>query len=407
MSNSQQNQSSVESIAGGRGNHATDASSSHRWFVISVAVLTSLVVVGVILGMNSRTAAQTQLHDVALETAAPAVVVIHPLQGVSAEELDLPGNMQAFNDTPIYARTSGYVKRWLVDIGAHVRQGQVLAVVETPELDQQLDQARAELKNAEANLQIAEITAKRWQNLLRTNAVSQQEADQAQSDFTSKQALVASSKANVDRLLQLQAFERITAPFNGVITARNTDIGALIQAGDNSSPKEIFHIAATQKLRVYISVPEIDAAAIRDGQKVTLSADAFPKTTFEGVIVRNSNSIDSNSRTLNVEVDVENASGQLLPGAYAIVHLKVPGDRRGVTIPANALLFRSEGLRAAVVNEGHVKLAPIVIGQDYGNTVEVVAGLTPKDSVVVNPADSLADGAQVRPRAQSNSGVKP
>ncbi len=407
MSNSQQNQSSIESTVGRQENHAANASSSHRWFVVSAAVATSLVAVGVILGMNSRTAAQTQLHDIALETTAPAVVVIHPLQGESAEELDLPGNMQAFNDTPIYARTSGYVKRWLVDIGAHVRQGQVLAVVETPELDQQLDQARAELKNAEANLQIAEITAKRWQNLLKTNAVSQQEADQAQSDFTSKQALVASSKANVDRLLQLQAFERITAPFNGVITARNTDIGALIQAGDNSAPKEIFHIAATQKLRVYISVPETDVAAIRDGQKVTLSADAFPKTTFEGTVVRNSNSIDSSSRTLNVEVDVENASGQLLPGAYAIVHLKIPGDRRGVTIPANALLFRSEGLRAAVVSDGHVKLTPVVIGQDYGNIVEVVAGLTPRDSVVVNPADSLTDGAQVRPRAQSNSGVKP
>ena len=375
------------------------------WFVIPIVLLVLAIGLGVVLGIRSRLSAETQLHQTALTGAVPAVVVVHPTKASAAQGIDLPGNMQPFNDTPIYARTSGYVKRWNVDIGAHVRQGQVLAVIETPELDQQLDQARAELKSAEANLQISEITAKRWQNLLKTNSVSQQEADQALSDSSSKQALVASGKANVERLEQLQGFENVTAPFSGVITARNTDIGALIQAGDNSAPKEIFHLAATQRIRVYISVPEADVSALKNGEQVELTADAFPTEKFEGTIVRNASAIDYNSRTLNVEVDVNNASGKLLPGAFAIVHLKVPNSG-GLTIPSNALLFRSEGLRAGVVSNGHVKLTPITIGQDYGSTVEVVAGLNPNDAIIINPSDSLSDGAQVRARPASTQGAR-
>jgi RND family efflux transporter MFP subunit len=370
-------------------------SSRTRTLIIAI-LLAATMGFAIFEGIQSRLEAQTKLRHVTQLSATPFVDVVYPKTGSEAEEVELPGNTQAFTDTPIYARTSGYVKRWYVDIGAHVKQGELLAVIETPELDQQLQQAKADLENSQANLQIAEITAARWQHLLKTNSVSRQETDQAVSDLHSKRALVDSYKANVDRLLQLQSFERITAPFDGIITARNTDIGSLIQAGDNSAPKELFHLAAIQTLRVYISVPEIYAAAVRNGEKVRLTLDSFPGKTFTGVLVRNAQAIDTTSRTLNVEVDVENPSGRLLPGAYAFVHLKVPASAGAVTIPSNALLFRAEGLRAGVVRNGHIELTPIAIGQDYGSAVEVLSGLTPQDAVIVNPSDSLADGSAVQ-----------
>jgi RND family efflux transporter MFP subunit len=330
---------------------------------------------------------------------------VHPKSEANGQEIALPGNAQAFNDTPIYARTRGYVKHWYVDIGAHVKQGQLLALIETPELDQQLEQARADLKTAQANLEIAQITATRWQNLVKTNSVSQQETDQAVSDLNAKQALVASNKANVDRLGQLQAFERITAPFDGVITARNTDVGALIQADDNST-KELFHLASIRTLRVYIPVPEVYARYMRNGESVEVTLDAFPNEEFGGTLVRNSDAIDLNTRTLNVEVDVDNRTERLFPGAYAFVHLKVPASAGSVTIPSNALLFRSEGLRAGIVRNGHVVLLPITIGQDYGSAVEVLSGLMPSDAVIVNPSDSLVDGSAVRLSTKSASMVR-
>jgi RND family efflux transporter MFP subunit len=334
------------------------------------------------------------------------VEVVHPNLGADGQEIALPGNAQAFNDTPIYARTRGYVKHWYVDIGAHVKQGQLLALIETPELDQQLEQARADLKTAQANLEIAQITATRWQNLVRTNSVSQQETDQAVSDLNAKRALVAANKANVDRLEQLQAFERITAPFDGVITARNTDIGDLIQA-DNISTKEIFHLASIRKLRIYIPVPEVYAPNVRNGESVKVTVDAFPNEEFGGTVVRNSDAIDLNTRTLNVEVDVDNRTEHLFPGAYAFVHLKLPASVGSVMISSNTLLFRSEGLRAGVVRNGHVVLTPITIGQDYGSTIEVLSGLTPSDAVIVNPSDSLADGSTVRVSTKSTGMVRP
>lgn len=393
-----------QSTSGSQAATPDGRSTSHKLAIAGVVAVV-LLALGVFRGIHTRVQAQAALHEVAVASSAPSVVVVHPTPGASAAEFDLPGNTQAFNDTPIYARTSGYVKHWYVDIGAHVKQGQLLALIETPELDQQLDQARADLKNAEANLAISDITAKRWQKLLKTNAVSQQEADQTASDLVSKQALVSSNKANVDRLTQLQNFERVTAPFDGVITARNTDIGALIQAGDNTTPKELFHLASIKTLRVYIPVPEIEAASIKEGETVGVTIDAFPKETFEGTVVRQSDAIDLNSRTLNVEVDIKNPTGQIFPGAYAFVHLKVASGAGAVTVPSNTLLFRSEGLRAGVVNNGHVKLTPITIGQDYGATVEIVSGLTPKDLIIVNPSDSLADGAAVRARQSSTSAV--
>ena len=405
MSHSESNQPDDMQSAAPHETPSDASTSSSRW-MIPLGVLVLLLLFGIVEGIHSRVQAQSELHRNAIASATPTVVVMHPASGSKTGQIDLPGNTQAFADTPIYARTSGYVKRWYVDIGAHVRQGQILAIIETPEIDRQLEQARADLQNAEANLQISEITAKRWQNLLKTNSVSQQETDQAVSDLGSKRALVASSQSNVDRLTQLQSFERIVAPFDGVITARNTDIGSLIQAGDNTTPKEIFHLASVQKLRIYVSVPETEAADVKSGQKVDVTVDSLPKDTFEGTIVRNSNAIDFNSRTLNVEVDVPNQAGRLLPGAYTIVHLKVPSSEGAVTVPSNALLFRAEGLRAAVVKDGHVKLTSIKIGQDYGGTLEIVAGLSADDSVIINPADSLADGAAVKVRANAGGGTQ-
>jgi RND family efflux transporter MFP subunit len=366
-----------------------------------------LIVIGIFWEIRSRVEAGIRLQRAAQTSAIPVVEVVHPKPAISGQEITLPGNVQAFNDTPIYARTNGYVKNWYVDIGAHVKQGQLLALIQTPELDQQLKQARADLETAQANLEIAQITATRWQSLLKADAVSRQDTDRAVSDFNVAQARVESNNANVERLEQLQAFERVTAPFDGVITARNTDIGALIQAGDNSAPKEIFHLASIRRLRVYVPVPEAYAVFVKNGDPVKVTLDAFPNEEFAGLVVRNSNAIDLNTRTLNVEVDIDNPAERLFPGAYSVVHLKTHVGTGAITIPSNALLFRSDGLRAGIVSNGHVVLRPITIGQDYGSTVEVLSGLTLNDAVIVNPSDSLEDGTAVWIRTRSAGGVTP
>jgi len=350
----------------------------------------------VYLGIHSRLVAEAEAKRVALDTVAAPVQVIRPQKGAKADEIALPGNTQAFSDTAIYARTSGYLKAWSVDIGARVKQDQVLAEIETPEVDQQLEQAEADLKNAQANLEISQITAARWETLYKKDTVSHQERDQAASDFAAKKALVNSNEANVRRLKKLQSFEKVYAPFDGIITARNTDVGALIQAGENTSAKELFHIASIQTLRVYVSVPEVYAASMKIGEDAGVTFDAFPSEAFTGVIVRTSGAIDQRSRTLNVEVDVENPKGMLFPGGYATVRFKLPPSAGSFTIPSNTLLFRSEGLRVAVVRNDHVDLVPIRIGHDFGSTVEVLSGVGSQDAIVLDPSDSLAQGAAVR-----------
>jgi RND family efflux transporter MFP subunit len=367
--------------------------------ILTILVLLIVVLAlayGITTGIHSRVQAEAQLVDETKTSAVPTVKVIHPTDGSAASEIALPGNTQAFTDTPIYARTSGYLKSWDADIGTHVAKGQLLAEIETPELDQQLQQAQADLKNAQANLDISKTTAGRYDDLLKSNSVSKQETDQARSDLQSKQALVDSSAANVRRLQQLQDYEKIYAPFAGVITARNTDIGHLIQSGNGTDAKELFHLAATDPLRVYIAVPEVYAASVQSGGKVAITIDAFPGEAFSGTVVRNSDSIDMTTRTLNVEVDVQNKDGRLLPGAYAFIHFKVPPHAGSVTIPSNTLLFRSEGLRVGVVRDGQVVLTPLTIGHDYGSSVEVIKGLTTGDAVILDPSDSLADGAMVK-----------
>jgi RND family efflux transporter MFP subunit len=361
-------------------------------------VLAAIVCAGVFIysGIRSRTEAEKRLAQNVRASLIPLVSFIHPKGSAVAQEIELPGNTQAFTEAPIYARTSGYLKQWYLDIGAHAKEGQLLAVIETPELDQQLQQAESELKTAQANLELAQITATRWLFLLKTNVISKQETDQAVSDLNAKRATADSAEANVRRLQRLQEFERIYAPFDGVITARNTDVGALIQNGDNTVPQQLFHLAAVDKLRVYISVPEVYATAVKSGETVPLTLDAFPGETFTGTLVRDSGSIDLTSRTLKVEVDVDNPTGRLLPGAYAFVHLKVPAPPGAVTVPTNTLLFRSEGLSVAVVRNGQAKLVPVTIGHDYGSTVEVISNLRVDDAVIIDPSDSILDGSPVQ-----------
>jgi RND family efflux transporter MFP subunit len=387
-----------------------------RSLFVGLAVAAVLLGVVIYSGIHQRALAASNLGVVTERAAITTVNVVAPKAGAASEEIVLPGTTQAFIDTPIFARTSGYLKKWYFDIGAHVEQGDLLAVIETPELDQQLDQARANLKTAQANERLAEITATRWQNLLKTDSVSKQETDQAVQDLSARQATVESMTADVQRLEQLQSYEKVYAPFSGVITARNTDIGALINEGAGGAqglaavPQELFHMAAVNRLRIFVSVPEIDAGAAQSGAKAALTLDEFPGEAFQGTIVRNSDAIDLNSRTLNVEVDIDNRDGRIRPGAYVFVHLKLPDNSKkagsSLVIPANTLLFRSEGLRVGVVRGDHAELAPITIGRDYGSTVEVISGLKPSDQVIVNPSDSLTTGTPVRINAQKAGGSK-
>jgi len=372
---------------------------------VAAAALALLALV-IYSGIHSRAVAEARLEQQTEQAAIPTVDVVFPREGAPTQEIVLPGNTQAFSDSPIYARTSGYLKRWYFDIGAHVQKGQLLAEIETPEVDQQLLQARAELDTAQANLNIAKITATRWQDLVSDGSVSQQETDQAVNNLSAVKAAAESSAANVRRLEQLQSFEKIYAPFDGIITARSTDIGALIDAGANTQPRELFHMAAIRTLRLYVAVPEVYSRAARSGAPASLTLDEFPGQTFHGTLVRNANSIDIASRTLLVEVDVDNPTGQLLPGAYVFVHLELPDQARSVTIPSNALIFRKEGLQVGLVRNEKAELVPVKIGRDYGNSVEIISGLQPTDAVIIDPSDSLVADMPVRLLSRPTGGSK-
>ena len=370
--------------------------SGRPWLAATIAFV--IVIAIVVAGILPRVKARTALRKETAEMAVPTVSVVQPKRSAPAQEIVLPANVQAFSDSPIYARTNGYLKRWYVDIGARVRKGQLLAEIETPEVDQQLRQARADLATAQANLSLSQITATRYTDLLKTDSVSKQEADNAAADFAAKKAVVQASEANVNRLEQLQSFEKIYAPFDGVITARNTDVGALIDAGSSGGTRtELFHMAQPDRLRVYVNVPEPYAQATRPRITADLTVAEFPGRRFQGKLVRTANAIDQATRTLLVEIDVANPTGTLLSGSYAEVHFKLPTATSAFILPVNALLFRAEGLRVAAVTDGqHVELRPITIGHDFGSEVEVVAGLNGNESIVVNPADSLVSGQQVR-----------
>ena len=366
-------------------------------------VLTLLAVFGVIgwfvyKGITTRVSAEKTLVVETHDAAVLSVSVTHPKLTNAAQELVLPGNTQPLIDSPVYARTNGYLRKWYFDIGAHVKAGQLLAEIETPEVDHQLQQARADLETAQANYNLSKITAERMVTLEKKGAVARQDTDNVVSDMNAKKATVDSNTANVQRLTDLQSYEKVYAPFDGVITARNTDIGDLINAGSGSSNgKELFHVSATNRLRVFISVPEDYEQAAQNGASATLTLNEFPGRIFKGTVVRNANSIDLASRTLLVEVDVDNPTGELLPGAYVSVHLKYTGAKaQAVTIPVTTVLFRSEGLRAAVVRDGRAELVPITVGRDFGDSLEVLAGLRPQESLILNPPDSLISGTPVK-----------
>jgi RND family efflux transporter MFP subunit len=374
------------------------------WIGLIVVVIVLAVVV--VLGILSRAHSESVLETENKQSSVADVEVLHPFGSSISDEIALPGNTQAFIDTPIYSRTSGYLKAWYFDIGAHVRKGQLMAEIETPELDQQLQVAQADLKSSQANLDLAVTTAARYQNLLKTNSVSKQETDVATGDEAAKRAARDASEANVRRLTQLQSFENIYAPFDGIVTARNTDVGALIEAGANTVPKELFHLAAINKIRVFVAVPEAYSASIKDDTEATLTLDEYPGQKFVAEVARNSNQIDQASRTLNVEVDIANPKGLLLPGAYVFVHFKVPEHVTSLTVPSNTLLFRSQGLQVATVVGNKVHLVPVKIGNDMGATVEISSGLQPSDKVIVDPSDSIAEGQQVH-IAEHDSAAKP
>jgi RND family efflux transporter MFP subunit len=366
-----------------------------RVAVNSAVLIVILAVLLILQDSHARSVARATLTQDTRKAAILSVDVVHPSVGAAATEVILPASVQGFIDSPVYARTSGYLLHWYADIGTHVRKGELLAEIQTPELDQQVQQGQSDLATAQANYQLADITAQRWQKLLQKNAVSQQETDQATSDLNARRAAVSAQAANLRRLQQLQGFEKVYAPFDGVITARNTDIGDLIQAGENTTPLEMFHLSAINRLRVFVPVPEVYQSVLKSVKAVSISSDAYPRDRFMGMIARNSNAIDPLSRTLRVEVDIDNPKALLLPGAYVFVHLPLPADFQSLTIPSNALLFRREGLRVGVVRDGRVQLVPITIGHDYGDIVEVTAGLTRADQIVLNPSDSLVSGTPV------------
>ena len=363
-----------------------------------IAVLAFLVVAALVIsGIVPRVRARNMVRAETNQMAIPAVILAKPKKSAPGQEVILPANIQAFRDAPIYARTNGYLRKWYVDIGGRVKAGQLLAEIDTPEVDQQLHQARADLSTAEANFHLSEITAQRYQGLMKSDSVSQQDADNATGDFAAKRAIVQSAQANLRRLEELQSFQRIYAPFDGILTARNTDIGQLINSGSSTGPKsELFHIAAPGKLRVYVNVPEIYSRASKPGLQADLTLAEFPGRRFEGTLVRSASAIDQSSRTLLVEIEVDNPTGELLTGAYAEVHLKLPGNVSTFTIPVNTLLFRSEGLRVAVVKDNKTDLVPVTLGRDFGSEVEVLVGLNGDENLIVNPPDSIVSGQEVR-----------
>ncbi len=364
--------------------------------LLVVLLLAAALGVGIHSGIRTRVEATGTLARDNQQNAVPLVSVEHPQSIAPSQELVLPGNAQAFVSAPIYARTNGYLKHWYVDIGEHVKTGQLLAEIDSPEIDQQLAQARADLATAEANLRLARITADRYQNLLKSDSVAKQDVDEKIGDRDAKQAAADSAGANVKRLVDTQAFEKVLAPFDGVITARKTDIGNLIDSGANAAGKELFDLAATDKLRVYVNVPEVDSQAARPGVQVDLTLEEFPGRRFRGAVVRTADAIDPTSRTLLTEVDYDNSKGELLPGAYVQAHLRLPSGGVTVTVPVSALLFRAEGLRVGVFRAGRAELLPVTLGRDFGTSVEVVSGLHTNDWVIANPADSLTTGTPVR-----------
>jgi RND family efflux transporter MFP subunit len=362
--------------------------------VIALAVV-ALAIGVVAWGIGSRMNAEAALTHATNEAAVPTVSFVTAAAGPAEEDIVLPGTVLANYETPIYARTSGYVKHWYTDIGARVKAGTLLAEIDAPELDQQLRQAKADLLTAQANSRIAQATAKRVHALLPSQSVSIQQDDEAAADAAAKSALVAGAQANVERLNQLTGFERVIAPYDGVVTARETDVGDLINAGSGNG-RELFRVADTNKLRIRVQVPQSYAARINPNITASLAFPEYPGRRFAAKFARTADAIDPNARTLLIELEEDNANHELYPGGYTDVHFTLRVAQRGVTVPANALLFRAEGVRvASVSNDGVVRLHQVTLGRDFGTTIELTTGIEPGEKIVLNPPAALTDGAHV------------
>jgi len=374
--------------------HLLGPSRTRRYVLIAVGLALVLAVWGIITRLGDRNALERQAATAAMAT----VSTTHPRSGPAASNLVLPGTVQAFYEAPIYARTNGYVKAWYTDIGAPVKRGQLLAAIETPEVDQELRQAQADLATAQANYELARTTNERWKGLLATQSVSQQDADQRAGDAAAKAAARQAAAANVARLQELESFKRVLAPFDGVVTQRNTDIGALINAGAGQSPgSALFRVADLHRLRIYVSVPQPYSGGVRAGDSAQLEFADHPGKRYTATVANTSRALDASSRTLLVELQIDNARGELLPGSYAQVYFNLARDFDALRIPVNTVLFRTEGLQVATLDaQQRVHLQTIRQGRDFGTEIEVLSGITAADTLVVNPPDSLSDGAQVR-----------
>jgi RND family efflux transporter MFP subunit len=359
------------------------------------AVLLVLITAGAVTFLNKN----SEANALAKETEAvsvPTVAVVQPQAEPGNDELVLPGNLQAFEESPIFARTNGYLLRWYKDIGSKIQKGELLASIDTPEIDQELSQAKASREQIKAALELAKISADRWANLRKSDSVSQQEADQQASGYQQALANLAAADANLRRLEDLESFKNVYAPFSGVLTRRNVDPGALINSGAGAAGKELFDIARVDPLRVYVSVPQAYAPNMKAGMKASVTLQEFPGQKFLGTVARTADAIDPATRTLLTEVDVPNKDGKLLPGSFGQVHFATGASIPRITIPVNAMLFRAEGPRVAVVDkDGNVHLRPISIGRDFGATLEILGGIEVSDQIVINPSDSLEDGQQV------------
>lgn len=368
--------------------------STHLWMFAALAVG---IVVILVSGIRSRVNAESALRTVTTQMAVPSVSVVQPKPAAPAQEIILPGNIQPFISSPVYARTDGYLKKWYFDIGAHVKAGQLLATIQAPEVDEQLAQARSTLATADANLKLAQITNERYQSLLQKHAVAQQDADNAAGTYSAGQAIVDADKANVRHYEALVSFEQVYAPFDGVITARNTDIGDLINAGSNSGARtNLFSVAQTGTLRVYVNVPEEYSRGILPGKtEADVMLSEFPGQKFPGKVVRSAEAISGATRTLLTEIDLSNPGNALLSGSYAEVHLRIPSQNSTFLVPVNTLIFRSQHLQVGVIRNGKAELVDLIPGHDFGSEMEVVSGLKANDQVVIDPPDSLVSGQEV------------
>ena len=377
------------------GNVAMQRRSRRGWFIGGAIFLifAGVLTFGILERIHTNETVRAETADLAI----PTVSVVEPKRAAPSQEIVLPGNVQPFITSPIFARTNGYLKKWYFDIGAHVKKGQLLAVIDSPEVDQQLQQAQSNLLTAQANLELASITKTRYEGLKKTNAVSQQDVDNAVGTYNANKAIVEADQAAVRQFSALVSFEKVYAPFEGVITARNTDIGDLINSGSNANVRtDLFHIAQPGVLRVYVNVPEEFSQQTKPGLTAQLKLAEFPGRMFAGKLVRTAEAINYTTRTLLVEVDVDNPSGELLSGAYAEVHFKVPGHASTYILPVDTLLFRKEGLNVATVENGKAKLVPVTPGRDFGTSIEIVSGLQGNESVIENPPDSIVTGETVQ-----------